>query len=116
MAGNRTSAVDDHRERVARHTGPLIETMTFRLAPTTDEAAFLEADRRVQTEFAYRQPGLVRRTTARSEDGEWIVIDVWQSAAAAEACAERWDGDPIAAAFMALVDRASVRTQRYTTL
>ena len=108
--------MDDHRERVARHTGHLIETMTFRLGPTTDEAAFLEADRRVQTEFAYRQPGLLRRTTARSEDGEWTVIDVWHSVGDADACAERWDGDPIAAAFVALVDRASVRTQRYTTL
>ena len=43
---------------------PVIETMTFRLAPGADEQAFLDADRRVQTDFAYRQPGLMRRTTA----------------------------------------------------
>jgi hypothetical protein len=94
----------------------VIETMIFRLAGTTGEAAFLEADRRVQTEFAYRQPGLLRRTTARADDGEWIVIDVWHSVADADACAERWDDDPVAAAFMALLDRASVRTKRYQTL
>jgi hypothetical protein len=95
----------------------LIETMTFRLAPATEESAFLEADRRVQTEFAYHQPGLIRRTTARGTgDGEWIVIDLWRSAADAEACAERWDREPAPAAFMDLVDRATVRTTRYETL
>jgi hypothetical protein len=94
----------------------VIETMTFRLADTTGESAFLEADRRVQTEFAYHQPGLLRRTTARAEDGDWIVIDIWQSIADADACAERWDDDPVATAFMALLDRTSVRTERYQTL
>ena len=95
---------------------PVIETMTFRLAPGADEQAFLDADRRVQTDFAYRQPGLMRRTTARDDDGGWIVVDLWQSAADAEACAERWDVDPVPAAFMALVDGATVQTKRYETL
>ena len=96
----------------------VIETMTFRLLAGTDEHAFLEADKRLQTEFAYHQPGLVRRTTARSTDGEgeWIVIDLWGSAAEADACAARWDVDPVATAFMALVDRATVETKRYETL
>ena len=94
----------------------MIEIMSFRLAPSTDEAAFLAADRRLQTEFAYRQPGLLRRTTARGDGGDWIVIDVWQSLADADACAERWDGDPVASAFMALLDRESVRTERFHTL
>ena len=58
----------------------VIETMTFALRPDADEAAFLAADRRVQVEFAYHQPGLVRRTTARDSAGGWIVIDLWRSA------------------------------------
>ncbi len=94
----------------------VIETMTFRLAPTTSEVDFLAADRRVQTEFAYQQPGLVRRTTARGAQGDWVVVDVWRSEADADACAGRWDDDPVAAGFMALVDAATVRTDRYTTL
>jgi hypothetical protein len=94
----------------------VIEIMTFRLRSAADEAAFMEADRRVQTEFAYHQPGLLRRTTARSDDGEWIVIDLWQSDAAADACDERWSSDPVAASFMALVEDASVTTKRFATL
>ena len=96
----------------------VIETLTFQLAPTTDEADFLAVDRRVQTEFAYRQPGLLRRTTARSArgDGSWIVVDLWESTEAADACDARWGSDPVAQAFMALVDAKSVRTARYETL
>lgn len=94
----------------------LIETMTFRLAPGADETAFLGADRLVQTDFAYHQPGLIRRTTARGNDGEWIVIDLWHSPSDADACAAQWNRDPTAAQFMTHVDLASVRTQRYTTL
>jgi hypothetical protein len=94
----------------------VIEIMTFRLSGSTDEAAFLAADRRLQVEFAYRQPGLLRRTTARHPDGEWIVVDLWRSEADADACSARWDGDAVAAAFMALVDRTSVQVRRYHEL
>jgi hypothetical protein len=94
----------------------MIEIMKFRLAPGTDRDAFLEADRRVQTDFAYHQPGLLRRTTAWGPDGGWMVLDFWQTAEDADACAARWGDDPVTAGFMALLDAASVRTERYTTL
>jgi hypothetical protein len=98
------------------YADPVIEIMRFRLAPDTREAAFLAADRRVQEEFAYHQPGLLRRTTARGPDGGWIVIDLWRSAADADACDARWEHDGVTQAFMALLDRSSVSTERYQEL
>jgi hypothetical protein len=94
----------------------VIETMTFTLQAAADVEAFLSADRRLQVEFAYQQPGLVRRTTARDGDGGWIVIDLWESAADVDAMGPRWDADPVAAAFMAFVDAESVDVHRYETL
>ena len=94
----------------------MIELTTFRLKAGADEAAFLQADRRLQTEFAYQQPGLVRRTTARNDDGEWIVIDVWRSGNDADECARRWKADPIVADFTALVDESSIVNRRFETL
>jgi hypothetical protein len=94
----------------------VIEILTFRLAPHTDEAAFLHTDRRVQTEFAYHQPGLARRTTARGADGEWVVIDLWRSAEDADACDRRWGNDPVTKEFMGYLDPATVTTRRYATL
>ena len=97
----------------------VIETMTFRLVDGADEAAFLAVDKRLQTEFAYQQPGLLRRTTARGigdRAGEWVVIDLWARAADADACAQRWDDDPLAQELMAHVDRATVEVRRYQDL
>lgn len=94
----------------------MIEILTFQLRAGTDESDFLDADRQVQTEFAYHQPGLIRRTTAHGGLGEWVVIDLWQSDADADACDERWATDPIAQRFMSFVDPASVQTRRYATL
>ncbi len=94
----------------------IIEILRFRLAPGADEAAFLSADKRLQTEFAYQQAGIVRRTTARGDDGEWVVIDLWQSRADAERCDDAWDQDPIAQEFMKFVDRASMNRQVLETL
>jgi hypothetical protein len=94
----------------------VIEIMRFRLPPGAEETAFLAADRRVQEEFAYQQPGLIRRTTARGEDGSWIVIDLWRSAADADACNARWERDEVAQGFVALLDSTSVSVSRYYTL
>ncbi|HMC70919.1 MAG TPA: hypothetical protein VKJ07_17310 [Mycobacteriales bacterium] len=74
------------------------------------------ADARMQTDFAYQQPGLARRTTARDRDGRWCVVTLWASyddATAAESAAE---SDDVAQTFWSLVDRDSVSVQRFTLL
>jgi hypothetical protein len=97
----------------------VIETMTFRLLVGADEEAFLAVDKRLQSEFAYQQPGLLRRTTARGVgdcSGEWVVIDLWARAEDADACAGRWDADPLVDQFMSHVDRSTVEVRRYADL
>jgi hypothetical protein len=87
----------------------VIEIVTFRLAEGADEAAFLEADARVQTEVAPFRPGFVRRTTERNADGEWAVVTLWNSQRDEE-------DDPVSRAFMSFVDAGTYRVARYTTL
>jgi hypothetical protein len=94
----------------------VIEILRFRLGGGVEEADFLAVDQRVQQEFASQQPGLLRRTTARGDDGGWIVIDLWRSAADADACDARWEHDEVTQAFMRLLDRSSVATERYQEL
>ena len=52
----------------------VVEIFTFRLRPEADEADFIEADANVQAGFYYQRPGFVRRTTAKSTDGDWAVV------------------------------------------
>jgi hypothetical protein len=94
----------------------VIEIMRFRLPPDGDEAAFLAADRRVQEEFIYQQPGLLRRTTARGENGGWIMIALWRSSADADACEARAERNELTQAFWALLDSSSLSVERYQEL
>jgi hypothetical protein len=94
----------------------VIEIMRFRLAPGVEEGRFRVADARLQTEFAYQQPGLLRRTTARSDDGEWVVIDIWRSAADADRCEQRWSRDPAVREFLSYVERGTIQSVRYYEL
>ncbi|HEX4863205.1 MAG TPA: hypothetical protein VFV02_03980 [Acidimicrobiales bacterium] len=94
----------------------IIEILRFRLSRTAEEAAFLEADKRVQTEFAYQQPGLLRRTTAKGADGIWGVVDLWRSAADADRCDGLWGQQPVTDDFRKFMDPNSVTTERFETL
>lgn len=93
-----------------------MELLVFSLVDGADEAAFLAADQKVQTEFAYQQPGLLRRTTARGKNGSWAVLDIWATEEQADACNARWESDPVAQEFMVFVDPATVRTARFYEL
>lgn len=63
----------------------LIENATFKLVDGISTEEFLAIDARFQEEFAYQQKGLLRRTTARSEDGTWLVMNLWDSRESADA-------------------------------
>lgn len=90
----------------------VIEVVTFRLADGAEESAFRDVDRRVQVEFAYQQPGFLRRTLGRCDD-RWLVLQVWTSVAAADAAKAAFDVSALGAEFMALVDGESLAVERY---
>jgi hypothetical protein len=92
----------------------LIELTTFNLADGTDEAAFVEADRAVQAELSCRE-GFVRRTTARGERGDWLVMTAWRTRDHAESAGGAPSGAGVEA-LAALVDATSAGTRRYFTL
>lgn len=94
----------------------MIEITRFRLLEGVDEAEFRAADARLQMEFAYQQPGLLRRTTARGADGEWVVVDLWRSPADADACAGRWDDDATVKGWTRLLAGGSLQSERYAEL
>jgi heme-degrading monooxygenase HmoA len=87
---------------------PAIEITTFRLRADADEGAFVAEDARVQTEVAYRQPGLLRRTLARADDGSgWAVVTVWQDLGSARGASSELPPQ---------ADAATVVTARYAAL
>ena len=98
-----------------RSAAMLIEINTFRLADGVSDEAFLEVDERVRTGYLYHQPGLVRATTARGDDGEFAVVLLWESEEAAEAGAAKVGDDPTYAELSKLLDQSSMRQRKYST-
>jgi len=92
----------------------IVEVTAFTLAG--DENDFLAADKRMQTDFAYQQPGLLRRTTARGDDRQWLVLTLWADMASAEASERRAGDDEIARDFASYIEPNSLRTKRFATL
>lgn len=94
----------------------VVEIHTFRLDEAADEAALLDADTRVQAEFAPFQPGFIRRTTARGLGGEWLELVLWGSLEAADGAAAAGEADEAVKAFRALAAPGSSATRRFETL
>ncbi len=93
----------------------VIEVLTFRTVPDVDETEFLDADQQVQTEFVYAQPGVLRRTTARGDDG-WLVITLWGSPGDADASARAARDHDTVSRWARYVEPTSITTRRYHTL
>lgn len=60
----------------------IIEVRTFGI--TSDEATFLAADHEEQHALQVRNRGLIRRTTSRGDNDEWLVLTFWDSREAIE--------------------------------
>ena len=80
-----------------------LETVTFRLLPGTDPAAFLAAAAATAGPVA-RQPGFRDRRLVQGDDGRWTDLVAWSDLAAAQAAAEAIMAEPAFAAFAALID------------
>lgn len=90
----------------------VIEIMTFRLAVGVDESMFRAVDERVQVEFAYHQPGFLRRTLGRHDDGRWLILTIWADPDAAGAAAQAFERSDLAEAFRAMLTDTAVERFR----
>ena len=63
----------------------VLEVETFTLTSGTDSVAFRNLDEQMQEWCYVNRPGLARRTTARNDDGTYVVITLFGDASQADA-------------------------------
>ena len=90
--------------------------MRFRLVQGADDQAFRAADRRVQTKFAYRQPGLQCLPWPGPGTASGSSSTCGEASRTPNAVLKRWEDDAATLAFMTFVDTGSVSVSRYDTL
>ena len=91
----------------------VIEVVQFKLAKGVTPAAFAALDRAVEREHVARQPGFMRRESAVSDDGEWLVVVHWASARDADASMASFTQAAAAQPFLAGLDAATMTMRRY---
>ena len=94
----------------------LIVNATFRLVPGTSEDEFLRADARFQEDFAYQLKGHLRRTTARGDDGTWLVTSLFESREAFADAANATEGLDAVAEMHRFIDWDTHVVSTYETL
>ena len=90
--------------------------LTFRLLAGNDPEVFQAVDARLQVEFFYQQPGLLRRTTALAADGTWLSLTHWESHSSAETAQAKTVGATEFSQLLTVVDPASLKWQRFEEL
>lgn len=91
----------------AADDGPVMENVSFRLAPGTKPDDFLSAARAIQS-WLLTQPGFVSRRLTQGTDGTWTDLVEWRSLAQATAAGEAIMALPEAQPMMRSIDPASV--------
>ena len=92
--------------------GEVIELVTFRLKPDTDEAAFIAADGQ-STAFLEQQSGFLAREVGLTATGEWADMVRWADLDAALRAAAAFNAAPETQAFNACLDRESVQMRHF---
>jgi hypothetical protein len=110
-AASSANAVASEGPKVAA----VIEIVRFKLAPGMTPQAFLALDQAVAREHVAKQSGFVRRESASTPDGEWLVIVHWASAADADASMASFASAPAATFFMKGLDVSTMTMQRFSS-
>ena len=93
----------------------VLEVETFTLAAGVDAPAFRALDEQMQEWCYVNRPGLARRTTARSENGTYVVITLFGNASQAVSTYYK-DSDAVVTAWSAAINESSRSVAVYSLL
>jgi hypothetical protein len=92
--------------------GEVIELVTFKTKPGTDDATFIAAVGQ-STAFLEQQPGFLAREVGLTVTGEWADIVRWSDLDVALRAAASFNAAPETQAFNACIDRDSVQMRHF---
>ena len=94
---------------------PVLEVETFTLVAGIDALAFRALDEQMQEWCYVNRPGLARRTTARAEDGTYVVITLFGEASQADSSFYK-NSDAVVTAWSAAITESSRSVAVYSLL
>lgn len=92
----------------------VLEVTTFHIKTTANAQVFSELDAQVETNFTSKQPGFIKRQSAVDENGNYLVIVYWETAADAQASMDTFMADTSVADYASMIEGSSMKMNRYT--
>ena len=93
----------------------VLEVETFTLVAGNDALAFRALDEQMQEWCYVNRPGLARRTTARSDNGSYVVITLFADAAQADSTYYK-NSDAVVSAWSDAITESSRNVAVYSLL
>ena len=90
----------------------VLEVTTFNLKTTASQKAFNALDAEVEANFTSKQPGFIKRESARDENGNYLVLVYWNTEADAEASMSKFMADPSVADYAGMIEGESMKMNR----
>ena len=94
---------------------PVLEVETFTLVAGIDALAFRALDEQMQEWCYVNRPGLARRTTARADNGSYVVITLFGEASQADSSYYK-NSDAVVTAWSAAITESSRNVAVYSLL
>ena len=91
----------------------VIEIAIFKLTPGTTAEQFAPIDHAMERDYISKQPGFITRESAAGENGDWLVVNHWQSVEDAEAAMAAFAGARATQAFMSKLDVKTMINRHY---
>lgn len=87
----------------------VIEIVEFKLMSGVDEAAFIEIVNALEENFHSRQNGFISTELTKGKDGQWIMIQHWNSMEDAKEVIKAMMKTPVTEDFRQVLDPKSVK-------
>ena len=98
---------------VSAKVGRVVEIVRYKAKQDVSDDALESASTKMESEFASRRPGFLRRTLARGEGREWLDVIYWEELELAEQAAAAAMQSAACGPFFAMIDESSIEMQHY---
>ena len=102
------NSINDSTEK-----GNIMEVTTFKINANVNPKDFNLRDASIESDFTVKQPGFLKRQSGLTENGEYVVIVFWESAADADASMSKFMNDPSVSDYAKMIDSKSMNMTRY---
>lgn len=90
-----------------------IEIVRFKLADLKNRDEFIRQNAEMEVDFLMKQPGIISRETAMTDDGEVLVVLHWEKPEDAQASMDKFVAAPQTKTFTALLNMDTFSMTRF---